>query len=214
MILYTFFSPIISGLNCEVCEPGYYGDATTGSPLDCGICECPLGIMSNTFATGCALNSFNDLLCTCKEGYSGQSCESCADGFYGNPSLPGDFCKRCVCSGNIDPGVNGSCDTQTGQCLKCINAATGDQCDRCLSGYFGDAVVAKNCARCACNDCGTVTAVCNHTTGLCKCKPNVIGDSCDSCKVSRINFIKPQVSELILDEAARIQQPCLRQKHY
>lgn len=177
-------SSITSGLNCEVCEPGYYGDATVGSEQDCGICECPLGIMSNSFASECALNSFNDLWCKCQEGYIGQNCERCADGFYGNPSQPGDYCKRCGCSGNIDTSVNGSCDAQTGQCLKCINAATGDQCDRCLNGYFGDAVVAKNCARCACSDCGTVTAVCNHTTGVCKCKPNVIGDSCDSCKVN------------------------------
>ena len=173
--------------------------------------------MSNSFASGCALNSFNNLLCTCKEGYSGHKCESCADGFYGNPSLPGDYCKRCVCSGNIDPSVNGSCDTQTGQCLKCINAAMGDQCDHCLNGFFGDAVIAKNCARCACSDCGTVTAVCNHTTGLCKCKPNVIGYSCDNCKVSRINFIQPQISDLILDKAARIQQPfcgCFRKASF
>lgn len=177
------FLVYVLGPNCEVCEPGFYGDATTGTPLDCNICECPLGIVSNSFATECSLNSVNDLICTCKEGYVGQRCNKCADGFYGDPSDPGDYCKRCGCSGNIDYNVNGSCDSLTGECLKCINTATGDQCDRCLNGYYGDAVVAKNCARCACNDCGTVTAVCNHTTGSCMCKPNVIGESCDSCKV-------------------------------
>lgn len=88
----------------------------------------------------------------------------------------------------------------------------GDQCDRCLNGYFGDAVIVKNCARCACSECGTVTAVCNHTTGLCKCKPNVTGVSCDSCKVSRINFIPPQISDLILDKAARTEQKQYSQK--
>lgn len=179
----TFYTIIVSGFNCEVCEPGFYGDATTGSPLDCSICECPLGTTSNSFATSCALNPFNDLVCSCQEGYTGQNCGECADGFYGNPYQPGDYCKRCTCSGNIDLSVNGSCDTQTGKCQICSNAATGDDCEICLPGYYGDAVVAKNCARCACSECGTVTAVCNHTSGVCNCKPNVIGDHCDSCKV-------------------------------
>ena len=166
-----------------MCEPGFFGDATGGSPLDCRICECPLGTTSNSFASSCSLDPLNQLLCSCREGYAGLTCERCADGFYGDPTQPGDYCKRCTCSGNLDSSVNGSCDTLTGQCLKCSNAATGDDCDRCLTGYYGDAVVAKNCARCACSDCGTVTAVCNHTSGFCQCKPNVIGDHCDSCKV-------------------------------
>ena len=178
-----FNTCLLLGNNCEECEPGFYGDATMGSPLDCSLCECPLGTTSNSFATSCALNPFNALQCVCKEGYIGQNCARCADGFYGNPSVPGDYCKRCTCSGNIDLSVNGSCDSLTGQCLKCINGVTGDQCERCLDGYFGDAVVEKNCARCACNDCGTDTAVCNHSTGVCSCKPNVIGKNCDECKV-------------------------------
>ena len=174
---------LISGQNCEVCEPGFYGDALIGSPNDCSICECPLGTTSNSFATSCSLDPLKNLLCACDIGYTGERCETCADGFYGNPSEPGDFCKRCTCSGNIDSSVNGSCDTLTGRCLKCNNAATGDQCENCLTGYYGDAIVVKNCARCACNECGTVSTVCNHTTGLCKCKPNVIGNKCDICKV-------------------------------
>ena len=166
-----------------MCEPGFFGDATGGSPVDCSICECPLGTTSNSFASSCSLDPLNKLLCSCREGYTGRTCEGCADGFYGDPTQPGDYCKRCTCSGNLDSSVNGSCDTLTGQCLRCSNAATGDDCDRCLTGYYGDAVVAKNCARCACSDCGTVTAVCNHTSGFCQCKPNVVGDHCDSCKV-------------------------------
>ncbi|XP_068678125.1 laminin subunit alpha-like [Montipora foliosa] len=177
-----------TGRNCDVCVPGFYGDATTGSPDDCSICECPLGTTSNSFATSCSLDSFKNLLCICQEGYVGERCESCADGYYGNPSDPGDYCTRCTCSGNIDSSVNGSCDSLTGRCLKCTNAATGDQCENCLNGYYGDAVIAKNCARCACSECGTITAVCNHTIGACNCKPNVIGEHCDSCKPNTWNF--------------------------
>lgn len=145
--------------------------------------------MLNSFVIGCVFNFFNDFLCTCKEGYFGQTCEFCVDGFYGNFFLFGDYCKRCVCSGNIDLSVNGSCDIQIGQCFKCINVVMGDQCDRCLNGYFGDVVIVKNCVRCVCSECGIVIVVCNYIIGFCKCKFNVIGVSCDSCKVSRINFI-------------------------
>lgn len=59
-------------------------------------------------------------------------------GLKGAPSL----CKKCNCSGNIDPNAIGSCDSQTGACLKCIyNTRNGpkNQCELCAVGYYGDA---------------------------------------------------------------------------
>uniref|UniRef100_A0A915KF28 Laminin EGF-like domain-containing protein n=1 Tax=Romanomermis culicivorax TaxID=13658 RepID=A0A915KF28_ROMCU len=29
------------GVNCEVCKPGFYGDARRGTPYDCKPCPCP-----------------------------------------------------------------------------------------------------------------------------------------------------------------------------
>ena len=173
-----------------MCEAGYYNIDPFGSSSDCRMCACPLGISSNNFATECALGADGTLGCVCKEGYYGPRCESCADGFYGNPSEPGDYCKRCTCSGNINPNVNGSCDSTTGKCLKCINGATGDQCERCVDGYYGDAITLKNCARCGCSSCGAESALCNSTSGVCKCKPNVIGEACDKCKVNRFMAVQ------------------------
>lgn len=57
----------------------------------------------------------------------------------------GDFCKPCECSGNIIPGEPGSCDTVTGDCLRCQNNTYGVACALCAPGFFGDAIQAKDC---------------------------------------------------------------------
>jgi laminin, alpha 3/5 len=75
------------------------------------ICACPLPIDSNNFATGCEVSPDGfSISCDCKPGYTGHKCQSCANGFYGSPEIPGEICKPCQCSGNIDPSMPGSCD--------------------------------------------------------------------------------------------------------
>lgn len=69
----------------------------------------------------------------------------CADGYYGNPTVPGESCVPCNCSGNVDPLEVGHCDSVTGECLRCTGNTDGAHCERCAAGYYGDAVTAKNC---------------------------------------------------------------------
>lgn len=57
----------------------------------------------------------------------------------------GEFCKPCQCSGNIDPLQQGSCDTVTGECLRCLNNTFGKACALCAPGFYGDAINLKNC---------------------------------------------------------------------
>lgn len=57
----------------------------------------------------------------------------------------GDYCKPCQCSGNIDADEPGSCDTVSGECLRCLNNTFGKACGLCAPGYFGDAVKLKDC---------------------------------------------------------------------
>ncbi|XP_061075722.1 basement membrane-specific heparan sulfate proteoglycan core protein-like isoform X3 [Conger conger] len=71
---------------CEQCAPGFYGDATTGTPEDCQPCACPYTDPDNQFSPSCEALSSGGYQCTaCLPGYVGQYCERCAPGFVGNP---------------------------------------------------------------------------------------------------------------------------------
>lgn len=78
-----------------------------------------------------------------RECFSGVRCELCEDGFYGNPLGWGAEvrpCVRCECNGNVDPNAVGVCDHMTGRCLKCVGHTTGDHCEKCRAGYYGNAL--------------------------------------------------------------------------
>ena len=77
-------------------------------------------------------------------GYTGNQCEVCDDGFFGNPLVPGGRCQPCFCNNNTNPSNIGNCDQLTGRCLACLFNTAGFSCERCKSGYYGDAI-ARNC---------------------------------------------------------------------
>ena len=41
---------------------------------------------------------------------------------------------------------------------------------------------------CGCNTNGSLVSICDDTTGLCLCKPNIIGAKCDSCDSGYTGF--------------------------
>ncbi|XP_078729472.1 basement membrane-specific heparan sulfate proteoglycan core protein isoform X5 [Lampetra fluviatilis] len=83
-----------TGSSCERCEPGYYGDATQGTPEDCQPCACPLSSHGNQFSPSCEGAPDGGYRCTaCQAGYTGRYCDQCAPGYLGNPRTPG---QRCV----------------------------------------------------------------------------------------------------------------------
>lgn len=169
------------GKNCESCKKGYhqidYGNGITG----CRLCPCPGPSESNIFAETCNfdVNSNKVYYCNCMPGYTGQYCERCAPGFYGDPTRPGGKCLPCQCNNNIDMRDYDSCDQRTGACLKCLNNTAGINCERCADWHYGDPIVLKNCQKCSCDQCGSES--CDEKTGECTCKPNVVGYNCASC---------------------------------
>uniref|UniRef100_A0A8C5LBW9 Basement membrane-specific heparan sulfate proteoglycan core protein n=1 Tax=Jaculus jaculus TaxID=51337 RepID=A0A8C5LBW9_JACJA len=78
---------------CELCAPGFYGDATAGTPEDCQPCACPLTNPENMFSRTCESLGAGGYRCTaCDPGYTGQYCEQCAPGYVGNPNVQGGRC--------------------------------------------------------------------------------------------------------------------------
>lgn len=174
------------GNNCERCATGYHGDARRGTPGDCKPCLCP-------DRGPCVVLPGGAVACQqCPMGSTGHQCDMCIDGYYGDPLGrfgPPRPCKKCECSDNIDPNAVGNCNTTTGQCLKCIYNTAGWNCERCLPGYFGDALAVPkgNCKRCLCHLPGTIiperaSNPCETTGGQCRCKSNVVGRRCDRCR--------------------------------
>ncbi|XP_016158848.1 PREDICTED: basement membrane-specific heparan sulfate proteoglycan core protein [Ficedula albicollis] len=61
---------------CDQCAPGFYGDATAGTPEDCQPCACPLPYPENQFSRTCESLGGGGYRCTaCEPGYTGQYCE-------------------------------------------------------------------------------------------------------------------------------------------
>ncbi|XP_018108129.1 laminin subunit beta-4 isoform X2 [Xenopus laevis] len=180
-----------NGTDCERCLNNYYGNPTLGHP--CRPCMCPDSPNSNQyFAHSCHQDPDSlKMVCNCLSGYTGDNCDSCPPGFYGNMEEFGGHCLACQCNNNIDRTDPESCDKVTGECLKCLHNTYGANCESCLPGYFGSPLL-QNCRKCVCNPLGTNVdscsvyeeigeCVCNKTTGQCPCLRNVIGTSCDKC---------------------------------
>ncbi|KAM6406959.1 laminin subunit alpha-2 isoform 4-T4 [Pluvialis apricaria] len=173
------------GSYCDRCLPGFYGDPTKGTAEDCQLCACPLNIPSNNFSPTCHFDRSRGLICDeCPAGYVGPRCERCAEGYFGQPLIPGGSCQPCQCNDNLDFSIPGSCDSLSGACLICKPGTTGQYCERCADGYFGDALHARNCQPCNCHINGSFSEICDSRTGQCECKANVIGRRCDVCQPS------------------------------
>ncbi|XP_058487895.1 laminin subunit alpha-3-like isoform X2 [Solea solea] len=113
-----------AGDRCEHCKEGYYGDATHRT---CKVCPCPFSVPTNSFAVGCR-EVFGDMQCICRRGYTGDKCERCASGYYGDPLTLGGSCQPCNCNGNCDP--------QTGVCKSTLEPGdtnTDEHCKECDS---------------------------------------------------------------------------------
>jgi laminin gamma 1 len=194
------------GHNCDQCAKGFYGNALTGTPNDCEACPCPDG--------GACVEipgSNESPFCTeCPSGRTGSRCEKCEDGYYGDPmgqNGPVRPCQKCQCNKNVDSNAIGNCDSLTGECLRCIDNTDGFNCERCKSGFFGDALALKkpgdppSCQPCQCYPVGTnlnddtYLPICNGFTGDCSCKPHVVGRDCDKCADGYFNIDSGQGCE-------------------
>ncbi|XP_016982302.1 basement membrane-specific heparan sulfate proteoglycan core protein isoform X20 [Drosophila rhopaloa] len=96
------------GPNCEVCAPGYVGDATTGTPYDCQpddsnpIPNPPYRPDNQTVDCNyCDPEGTYTCpgYCQCKTNVVGDRCDQCRPGTYGLSDKNPEGCKECYCSG-------------------------------------------------------------------------------------------------------------------
>ncbi|VDN06764.1 unnamed protein product [Thelazia callipaeda] len=117
---------------CELCKPGYYGDALVGDINGCSKCACPL--LENSFSDTCVgTNQGRGYICdACKLGYTGVYCETCSTGYYGDPNEVNGTCEECAC--HEYGSVHGKCHPVTGQC-ECQQGVTGRDCSLCKARH-------------------------------------------------------------------------------
>ncbi|XP_008557031.1 laminin subunit alpha [Microplitis demolitor] len=151
------------GEACNLCAPGFYGDAVERK--DCRTCQCESCGMERC-------DSYNGL-CECKINVIGEKCDRCAENHFGFNSCNG--CQACDCGLASEYA---QCDLSSGQC-KCKPGVTGRKCDRCIAGFWNYGP--EGCTSCNCNTGYSLGASCNTTTGQCSCLPGVIGEKCDHC---------------------------------
>uniref|UniRef100_A0A9J8BJ37 Laminin subunit alpha-5 n=1 Tax=Cyprinus carpio carpio TaxID=630221 RepID=A0A9J8BJ37_CYPCA len=161
-----------TGNNCERCIPGYYRspDHSLESPFACSKCQC-----ESEFTDG----TCEDLTgrCYCKPNYTGENCDTCAEGYEGFPE-----CYHCECSAAGTEGNSCRPDPRTNTCV-CKPEFTGEHCDTCAPGHFS-----LNCQRCQCSGQGCLDGSCDALTGQCLCRSGFQGYSCEQCAPGYFNY--------------------------
>jgi laminin gamma 1 len=121
--------------------------------------------------------------CRCPEGYQGQFCELCQEGYH-HERNGGPFaaCVLCNCHGHAD-----TCDAESGECA-CRHNTDGHNCERCARGYYGNAVAGTpdDCQPCPCPEggaCIEVFGVSSAESPVCtECPEGRTGVRCEQCQ--------------------------------
>ncbi|KAK3588362.1 hypothetical protein CHS0354_005627 [Potamilus streckersoni] len=155
--------------------------------------ECRLGL-DNCHVHATCINTYNSFYCQCNKGYMGVGGTVCNKTCFhecehGRCSGPPDY--QCICDLGwtaencaINCGCNNhsTCLIGVGICDECQNGTTGEFCDSCLSGYYGDPALKEGCYKCECNGHGDPQeGICHNGKGECFCIHNTRGFYCHEC---------------------------------
>ena len=164
------------------CNIGFHADGIECKPDACRPFDCVFGYCKDPA---------NSPECVCNEGYVGDSCNQCDEGYV----LDG---VRCVLAGGCEADSCGNhgtcredgpgfvCDCHQGwagnKCDRCAEGYVGDNCDQCDEGYVLDGtkcVLAGNCEADSCGNNGTCRE--EGPGFVCDCDKGWAGNRCDRC---------------------------------
>ncbi|XP_060916773.1 laminin subunit gamma-3 [Labrus mixtus] len=176
-----------TGIRCQMCEDGYYGDplGRSGPARACVRCECNGNVDFNALGT---CDHVTGRCLKCLGHTEGEHCERCQRGYYGDAlnQTVRQKCKPCGCNPAGTSGHINECHPETGGC-QCLGHVTGRDCSFCEVGFF-NLQPRVGCERCKCNPIGSTSVACHPVTGQCVCNAGVEGRLCDSCRVGFFGF--------------------------
>ena len=119
--------------------------------------------------------------CPCIQGAAGQFCELCSRGYARASMNPADPCQKCNCN-----NLTLDCNVNTGVCIGCTGNSTGDHCETCQPGYYGDPTRGIPCLPCGClplnpNVVHTCTLESDGLPTCDWCDVGHTGRKCDQC---------------------------------
>eukprot|EP00062_Callorhinchus_milii_P006208 gi/632946479/ref/XP_007888579.1/ PREDICTED: laminin subunit beta-2-like isoform X2 [Callorhinchus milii] len=144
--------------------------------------------------------------CICKHNTKGLNCEQCKNFYHDLPWSPAEAgnphaCKGCNCNNHasrchFDMAVYmATGNVSGGVCDDCLHHTMGRNCELCKPFYYrnpaADIRSHSACIPCDCDPVGSLEGgICDTDTdlnfgmigGQCRCKENVRGTRCDSCK--------------------------------
>ncbi|XP_078071724.1 laminin subunit alpha-3 [Mustelus asterias] len=119
-------------------------------------------------------------VCSCPPNYLGDSCQKCGIGYYRERNFSLGRCVPCRCHGH-----SSKCEDLSGRCIDCKHNTEGDHCERCKSGFFGNAA-RGTCSPCPCpysQPSNNFATRCGEINGAfqCLCKQGYTGSRCERC---------------------------------
>ncbi|XP_071006528.1 laminin subunit alpha-2 isoform X1 [Oncorhynchus clarkii lewisi] len=158
-----------TGPRCDRCSNGYFGQPTVKGG-SCQPCQCKGNL---DLASPRSCDPITGSCLRCRDGYGGTTCDTCAEGFYGD-AIKAKNCQHCQCHNN--GSVSEVCHQENGQC-PCKQHVVGRQCDECMPNCWWDAEE-QVCKPCSCSRTGAMSQRCD-LEGRCICKPGFVGHRCD-----------------------------------